>query len=44
MLSKFTYLIQGCSVQLTINGYNTYYWESESGAECEFCCLIHLKK
>lgn len=24
------------NVQLTINGYNTYYWESERGAEIDF--------
>ena len=24
------------NVQLTINGYNTYYWESERGAEVDF--------
>ena len=24
------------NVQLSINGYNTYYWESERGAEIDF--------
>ena len=24
------------NVQLAINGYNTYYWESERGAEIDF--------
>lgn len=45
---RFTYRIWGCfdfkggmvenyvNVQLTINGYHTYYWESRRGAEIDF--------